>query len=109
METRRGGGPSRWRPVADEIGRHGLLLLRLRQLLPPLSTSATCLHLHGQPSAWLDSSPPGGPLVDFDVWHRTVSMQKLYYLTLIYFFNVKYDLYISEIVRAGAKMCEILL
>ena len=108
VEGRRGGGSSRWRSVADEIGSHGLLLLRLRQLPPPLPASAS--GLHDQSPAWLDSLTSRlTSLVDFDFWHRTVSMRKLYYLTLTYFLNLKYNLYISVTVRASVKMCESIL
>ena len=42
-------------------------------------------------------------VVDFGICHRTVSLRKLYYVTLTYFVNVKNKKVICEIVRASAK------
>ena len=48
--------------------------------------------------------------VDFDICHQMVSMRKLYYVTLTYFFEGQQflicckNVYISDTVRASAKM-----
>ena len=40
-----------------------------------------------------------------DICHRIMSLRKLYYATLTYFLKVKnFNFYISEMVRASAKM-----
>ena len=44
--------------------------------------------------------------VDFDISHRMALLRKLYYATVTYFLKVtKYNFYISETVRASAKLC----
>ena len=49
----------------------------------------------------------GDIFVDFNICYRAVSLQKLYYVNLNYFLKVKNykKIYISETVKASAKMC----